>query len=64
MRYKYPKMIYSWHSYTLPKEDPKKYINHVRHHLSSAKISIFLWNLPIFIKSVNKDKSYTFTHSL
>ena len=28
-------------SYTLPKEDPKKYINHVTHHLSSADISIF-----------------------
>ena len=29
------------HSYTLPKENPKKYINHVTHHLSSAGISIF-----------------------
>ena len=28
------------HNYTLPKEDPKKYINHVTHPLSSADISI------------------------
>ena len=31
----------TWHSYTLPKEDPKKYMNHVTHSLSSADISIF-----------------------
>ena len=31
----------SWHSYTLLEEDPKKYINHVTHLLSSASISIF-----------------------
>ena len=30
----------TWHSYTLPKEDQKKYINHMTHHLSSAD-SIF-----------------------
>ena len=31
----------TWHSYTLPKENPKKYINHVTYCLSSADISIF-----------------------
>ena len=31
-----------WHSYTLLKEDPKKYMNHVTHPLSYADISIFL----------------------
>ena len=30
----------TWHSYTLPKEDPKKYMNHVTHPLSSAHFSI------------------------
>ena len=29
----------TWHSYILPKEDPK-YINHVTHPLSSAEMSI------------------------
>ena len=31
----------TWHSYTLPKESPKKYMNHVAHLLSFADISIF-----------------------
>ena len=33
----------TWHSYTLPKEDPKNIciIYHVTHSLSSADISIF-----------------------
>ena len=31
----------TWHNYTLPKEDPKKYMNHVTQPLSSADISIF-----------------------
>ena len=31
----------NWHSYTLPKEDPQKYINHVTYPLSSADIGIF-----------------------
>ena len=31
-----------WYSYTLPKEDPEKYINHVAHLLSSAVIRVFL----------------------
>ena len=31
----------TWHSYTLPKEDRKKYMNHVTHPLSSAVLSIF-----------------------
>ena len=31
----------TWHSYTLPKENPKKCINHVTHSLGSADISIF-----------------------
>ena len=31
----------TWHTYTLPKENPKKYINQVTHHLSSPDISIF-----------------------
>ena len=31
----------TWHSYTVPKEDPKKDMNHVTHHLSSADISTF-----------------------
>ena len=31
----------TWHSYTLPKEGPKIYINHVTHPLSSADIRIF-----------------------
>ena len=34
----------AWHSYALPKEDPKTYINHVTHLLSSADISIFTGN--------------------
>ena len=29
------------YSYALPKEDPKKYINHVTHSLSSADIGIY-----------------------
>ena len=31
----------TWQSYALPKEDPKKYMNHVTHPLTSAVISIF-----------------------
>ena len=31
----------NWYSYTLPKEDPQKYINHVTYPLSSADIGIF-----------------------
>ena len=31
----------SRHTYTLPKESPKKYINNVKHPLSSAGISSF-----------------------
>ena len=37
----------AWHSYTLPKEDPKNDINDVTHALTSADISIF------FEKSLN-----------
>ena len=29
-----------WHNYTLPKDDPKKYLNQVTLPLSSADISI------------------------
>ena len=32
----------TWHSYTLHKEDPKRYINYVIQFLSSIGISIFL----------------------
>ena len=31
----------TWHSYTLPKVDPKNNMNHVTHSLISAEISIF-----------------------
>ena len=30
----------TWHSHTLPKEDPKKYTNHVRYPLSFVDIRI------------------------
>ena len=36
----YPTMM-KLGSYTLPKKDQKKYMNHVMHYLSSADISIF-----------------------
>ena len=39
---------WNWHTYTLPIEDPKKYINHVRHLLSSANISNFLLEISKF----------------
>ena len=31
----------TWYNFTLPKEDPKKYMNHVAHPMSSADVSIF-----------------------
>ena len=31
----------TWNSYNLPKEDPKKYVNHVIHPLSSAESAFF-----------------------
>ena len=31
----------TWHSYTLPKKDPKKYMYQVTHPLISTDISIF-----------------------
>ena len=37
----------TWHSYTLPKEDPKN-MSHVTHPLSSADISIFLSDISKF----------------
>ena len=40
-------MFFNPDSYTLPKEDPNKNINHVTHLLSSADIIIFspeIWN--------------------
>ena len=45
----YPKNDSTWHSYTLPKEDPKKYMNHVTHPLSfSADTSICSPGISIF----------------
>ena len=31
----------TWQNYTLPKENPKKYTNHMTHSLNSVDISIF-----------------------
>ena len=44
----------TWHIYTLSKEDPKN-INHLKHPLSSADISIFYQKLAIFVTSINTD---------
>ena len=46
----------TWHSYTLSKEGPKKYINPVTYLLSSADISIFS---PCFSK-FNSIKKYRY----
>ena len=35
----------TWHSYTLPTEDPKIYMNEVTHPLSSTDISILSWEI-------------------
>ena len=43
----------TWHSYTLPKKDPKKYTNHVTETLSSADIRIFHQKSAIFVISTN-----------
>ena len=34
-----------WHNHTLPKDDPKKYLNQVTLPLSSADISIEIYQL-------------------
>ena len=35
----------TWHSYTLPTEDTKIYMNQVTHPLSSTDISILSWEI-------------------
>ena len=49
------------HTYTLPKEDQKKYKNQVRHFLGSANTSIFHQKLAMFVVSANK-KEYILIH--
>ena len=43
----YPTLM-KFDSYTLPKEDTKKYINHITQPFGSAEISIFLLEISIF----------------
>ena len=44
----YPAMM-KLGSYTLPKEDPKKYMNHVTQRLSSADVAFFTGNQQILL---------------
>ena len=53
----------TWHIYTLPKEDPKKYMNHVTHPLSSAEISIFYRKSANFAVSKNTDIDCNLIHN-
>ena len=41
----------TWQNYKITKEDPKKYINHVKTILNSAKISINQQKLATSVKS-------------
>ena len=59
-------IIYSdvtWHRYTLPKEDPKKYMNHVTHPLISADINIFHQRSAAFVVSRNTDINCILIHN-
>ena len=53
----------TWHSYTLPKEDQKKYMNHVTHPLSSAHFSIFHRKSANFAISRNRDINCILVHN-
>ena len=48
IRLTYPTMM-TLGSYTFTKEDPKRYINHVKQHFSSTDSSIFHQKLAIFV---------------
>ena len=49
------KLGYTLNSYTLPKQVPKNYMNHVTHQLSSADINIFLPKISKFCY-IKKDR--------
>ena len=49
----------TWHTYTLPREDPKTR-NHMTHPLSSADISIFQQKSATFVILRNIDKDFYF----
>ena len=51
----------TWHSYTLPKKDPK-YMNHMTYVLSSADLGIFYQNLAILVIFKNTGRNYIIMH--
>ena len=53
----------TWHGYALPKEDPKKYINHVKCPLISADNNIFHRESANFALSRNRDIDCILTRS-
>ena len=53
----------TWHSYTLPKEDRKKYVNHVTHRLSSADIRMLYRKLANFAMSRTLDIDCILVHN-
>ena len=54
---------WTWHSHTLTRKDPKKYMNHVTHPLSFADTSIFHWKSANFATSENTDIDSILVHN-